>query len=110
MLNRCNPTFLLFNMRILSITFTLLLLIPIVVCSHAIFQIFYQTTSDAIPKDVRFSIATPSIAYAASYLIFLILSILLNIKRKFTANIVLTGCLMLIYIFSINFISSTWLK
>jgi hypothetical protein len=93
-----------FNMKILSIILTSLLLIPVVVCSMAVFQIFHQFNSELIPKDSTFSIAEPSILYGVSYLVFFGLAILLNIKGKFRINVVLSGCLVLIYFVTINLI------
>jgi hypothetical protein len=97
-------------MKIASIILTVLLLLPVGVCAVATFKIFYQTDSQLIPTGTPFSIATPSIIYALSYLVFFVLSILLNRKGKFAINMVLSGCLMLIFFFTINFIRGTWLK
>jgi hypothetical protein len=91
-------------MKIVSIILTALLLIPVVTCSLAIHQIFYQTKSPLIPKDTLFSIAEPFILYGVSYLVFFCLSILLNIRGKFKINIVLSGFLVLIYLVTINMI------
>ncbi len=66
--------------------------------------------SSLVPRGTFLSIATPSIVYSVSYLVFFILSVLLNKKGKFLINIVLSGCLILIYFFTINFIRGTWLK
>ena len=96
-------------MKALSIILTALLFIPVISCSIAIFQIFYQTSSDLIPEDVPFSIARPSFIYAVSFLAFLIFSIFLNVKEKFKVNILMCGCLMLAYLLTINFIGSTGL-
>jgi len=95
-------------MKILSITLTGLLLIPILACSIAAFQNYYQLDSDLIPKSAVYSIMKPFIFYSVSYFIFFILSIFLNIKGKFTINIVLSACLILIYLVSLN--CGTWLK
>jgi hypothetical protein len=91
-------------MKILSIILTALLLIPVVVCSLTVFQIFYQTSSPLIPKDATFSIAQVPILYGLSYLVFFGLSILLNIKGKFKINVVLASSLVLIFIVTINMI------
>jgi hypothetical protein len=97
-------------MKIASIILTVLLLFPAGVCAAAIFKMFHQFDSQMITKDAFLSAATPSIVYALSYLVFFVLSILLNKKGKFIINIVLSGCLILIYFFTINFIRGTWLK
>jgi len=97
-------------MKIASIILTLLLLFPAGVCATAIFKMLHQFDSQMITKNAFLSAATPSIVYALSYLVFFVLSILLNKKGKFIINIVLSGCLILIYFFTINFIRGTWLK
>ena len=95
-------------MKITSIIFTPLLLVPALYFIIATCQIFYKTTSDLIPGDVRFAIAKPSIICAVSFIVFLILSILLNIKRKFAANIAITACLLLVYLVMIIFVDNKW--
>lgn len=91
-------------MKMLSTVFTLSLLIPIVACSFAAFQVFYQTNSDLIPKDTSSSLARPFIIFALTYFVVLILSVWLNIKRKFLVNIILSGCLIIFYIITVNFV------
>jgi hypothetical protein len=91
-------------MKIISIILTALLLIPVMVCSIAIFQIYHQANTPFIPKDSSSSIAQTPILYGFSYLLFFVLSILLNTKGKFRINMVLAGCLVLIYIVTLNMI------
>jgi hypothetical protein len=91
-------------MKVLSIILTSLLLIPVVVCLLSVFQILHQTNSELIPKDTSLAIAQTPILYGFSYLIFFVLSILLNTKGKFRINVVLAGCLVLIYIVTLNMI------
>jgi hypothetical protein len=97
-------------MKILSAILTALLLIPVVICSIAIFQVYFQTSaSPLISNGTSLSIAEPTILYGASYLVFFCLSILLNIRGKFKINVVLSGSLVLIFLVSINLLKRTWL-
>jgi hypothetical protein len=70
----------------------------------AIFQIYAQFNGAFFPKGTPFSMSEPLIFYGASYVIFFILSVLLNARGKFTVNIVLAGCLVLIYVVTINLV------
>jgi len=97
-------------MKIISVIFTALLLIPVVVWSIPVFQFYFPANHNVIRKDAFFSIAEPAISYAFFYLVFFILSVLLNVKRKFTINVILSGTLVLIFLVTINLISKTWLK
>jgi len=97
-------------MKIVSIILTALLLIPVAVCLHAILQVYDQNSaSPLLPKGNSLSIAEPTLLYAASYLVFFGLSILLNIRGKFKINVVLSGSLVLIFLVSINLLKRTWL-
>jgi len=97
-------------MKIISAIFTALLLIPVVVCAIAIFKFYTQANNNFIPKDAVFPVAQPTIFYGFFYLVFFIMSILLNIKKKYTVNVILSGSLVLIFLVTIHLISKTWLK
>jgi len=96
-------------MKILSVILTALLLIPVIFCSVSIFQIYFKANNTTIPGYSAFPLLQPSIVYTFSYFIFFVLSVLLNVRKKFTINIVLSGCLILIFFFTINLIRKTWL-
>jgi len=95
-------------MKTFSVILTALLLTPTVFCSVSIYQIYFRAGS-SIPKNAIFTMLEPSIVYIVSYIVFFILSVLLNVKGKFQANIVLSGCLLLIFFVTINLIRKTWL-
>ena len=87
-------------MKFASITTTLLLLIPVITCA-------IDVLNSAMPAFGEASVvARPVIFYGVSYLLFFILSILLNVKRKFLINIILSGSLVLIYFVTVNLIKA----
>jgi len=97
-------------MKFVSIGFTLLLLIPIIVCLTAIFKLYDEADANPIPKNLFFSVAGPVMFYTFSYLVFLIFSIFLNVNKRFVTNILLTISLFLLYLMTIHLIRNAWVN
>jgi hypothetical protein len=97
-------------MKTVSIFLTASLLMPIAACLLAVFQTYYQLNSDFIPKSAVVSITKPFIIYGISYFVFLVISLYLNIKKKYLVTIILSACLMMFYLVTVNFIGFTWLE
>ena len=85
-------------------------MLPIFFCLLTVFQIYYTLDNPLIPNDVVVTNARPYIIYSIAYLIFLVFSIALNLKGKYFGNIIISACLILVYLITVNFIGFQWLE
>jgi len=92
-------------MKIISIGLTVLLFVPLVGCMIGIFQTCYLYNSPLIPNTVIFDLATPYVINGSVLFICFLIALYLNIKKKYTANIVMSSVVIVLHLIAINFTS-----
>jgi hypothetical protein len=97
-------------MKKTSIILSAGLLLPIFFCLLTVFQIHYTMDSPLVPEDIAVTAARPYIICCIAFVIFLIFSMALNLKGKYLGNIIISVCLILVYLIAVNFIGFQWLK
>ena len=96
-------------MKIISIVLTVLLFIPL---AHFLFvtgQGYLQADTDFAPTNLFASIPKSFIICGIVYLAILIVSIVLNVKRKYFINIVSSAVLIIIIFLFVFVIGFDWL-
>ncbi|MBS1529314.1 MAG: hypothetical protein JSU01_03310 [Bacteroidetes bacterium] len=88
-------------MKIVSIFFLLVLLFPIAYFALHIFSLYDSKSplkAFGVSDDLIYAMAKPYIIWLTIYLIVFIASIFLNVRKKYTPNVIFLGVMIGIYI------------
>jgi hypothetical protein len=97
-------------MKKFSITGTALLFFITLINLIGVFQVYYQLVSPLVSKELADVITKPAKIYATIFFVFFLVSLGLTIKRKYFANVIMSGVLLASHLIMINFIGIEWLK
>ena len=92
-------------MKIASILLTILLFFPLVGCILGISQAYYEYNSPLIPPSVIFDMAKPYLINGSVLFVCFLIALYLNVKRKYTANIIMSSIVIALHLITINFTS-----
>ena len=91
-------------MKVISAILTAFLFLPIIACSLQIFTFYYGTDSPLIPDNLFWDMAKPYIIIDIGFIICMLILIYLNVKKKYTASVIISSGLILVYLIVIKFI------
>ncbi len=91
-------------MKIFSFVITGYLLLTVIRCLLKIVESYNELVSPLNPKSIVIDVARPYEICAISYFVFLLISVFLNIKKKYMANVVVSVSFVLVYFIITNFV------